>query len=266
MKHWGICSSVLSFGVCLPVKTIQPGILFANSKVSCEGSVPSSEAPVAQYSCDWWVNLLKKERQSQKYTVMLLSHSPAAPSAIKLHFLSLQVCFLCLSQAGEERCYFLSPSNTNTWCNKPRHYIAPHCPNPQKAKRLNNYFCYLPLISAWIFTGLAEFKENLVYGDVESTAVCERGLSILLDAAEAYEKCRPRKRFLDLLMRNNWCPSSNESQNVAHGPLGGQVSPHWNLFESAGSLCRYMGAWGTIPETFFFPRHVCSIAQSCPTL
>ena len=79
-------------------------------------------------------------------------------------------------------------------------------------------------------------------------------------------KMQTKERFLDVLMRNNWCPSSNESQNVAHGPLGGQVSPHWNLFESAGSLCRYMGAWGTIPETFFFPRHVYSVAQSCPTL
>lgn len=102
------------------------------------------EAPVAQYSCDWWMNLLKKERQAQKYTVMLLSHSPAAPSAIKLHFLSSQVCFLCLPQAGEGRCYFLSPSNTNTWCNKAIHYIVPHCPYPQKAKSLNNYFCSWP--------------------------------------------------------------------------------------------------------------------------
>ena len=44
------------------------------------------------------------------------------------------------------------------------------------------------------------------------------------------------------------------------------MNPHWNLFESAGSLCRYMGAWGTIPQTFFCPRYVCSVAQSCPTL
>lgn len=41
MRHWGICSSVRPLGVCLPAKTIQPGMLFANSKGSWEGSVPS---------------------------------------------------------------------------------------------------------------------------------------------------------------------------------------------------------------------------------
>ena len=70
------------------------------------------EAPAAQYSCDWWVNLLPKERQAQKYTVMLLSHIPAALAATKLHFVSSQVCFLCIPQAGEGRCYFLSPPQT----------------------------------------------------------------------------------------------------------------------------------------------------------
>ena len=80
-------------------------------------------------------------------------------------------------------------------------------------------------------------------------------------------KMRTEERFLDLLMRNNWWSSSNESPHVVHGPLGGQVNPHWNLSESAGSLCRYMGAWGTIPQTFFCLRYVCSlVAQSCRTL
>lgn len=154
---------------------------------------------------------------------------------------------------------FLVPSDTNTWCNKATHYIVPHCPIPW-AKVSTTIFVVGLDFSMDIWGGRG--SRTIKYGCCGVKSSLSKRLSILLDAAEELRKMQTEERFLDLLMRNNWW-SSNESQMWPMVPLGGQVNPDWNLFESAGSLCRYMGTWGTIPQTFFCLRYVCSVAQSC---
>lgn len=52
MRYSGIWALRFPFGVCLSVKSITSGLLFASGKASYKGSVLLEEAPVGWYSFD----------------------------------------------------------------------------------------------------------------------------------------------------------------------------------------------------------------------